>query len=235
MHNQGLPVISRVKVLNRDSAEGLADWELSVSYYDTKGRVILSRFQNATKSSTTQGTGYNSIRYDFMDRPLITRSSNTNTAANKTAEEYYKYEYYTGSSRLYRSWHRAKTTDIWQVMQKLSYDDLGRISREVLGAGGEVRDYKYNLRGQLESINGTYANTGNKEGQPRTFGEVLEYEHTGNPVKRYDSKISSMIWRGQGATRCATITSTTWPAGCYRPILTNTSAGPGPTASSTIP
>ncbi|MCH5686380.1 hypothetical protein LWM68_20225 [Niabella sp. W65] len=149
----GASVISRVKVLNRDSAEGLADWELSVSYYDTKGRVILSRFQNATKSSTTQGTGYNSIRYDFMDRPLITRSSNTNTAANKTAEEYYKYEYYTGSSRLYRSWHRAKTTDIWQVMQKLSYDDLGRISREVLGAGGEVRDYKYNLRGQLESIN----------------------------------------------------------------------------------
>jgi len=199
LRTHGLLIVSRVKVV-KGSGTGteLGDWIETVNYYDDKGRVIQQRIRNATKSGTTPGKEIICNYYDFNSKPLLSSHYHENKKTGHAANEYTRYSYEDKSGRLYQTGHKVNE-DNWKLLNTYSYDELGQVSRKVLGNYGEVQDYSYNIRGQLTSINGNYSKTGNKEGESRTFGEQLYYDY-GYLKLRYDGKPAGMQWRGGGGT-----------------------------------
>jgi len=200
----GLPVASKVRLLPAPGADAskVGDWRSSYTWYDDKGRVIYTlsndEFENEEIHKSITGT-----QYDFANRMLISKHrlvnvhdavSGSNAHVELTKNEY---EAYTG--RLSKVSHRVNS-GAWKVLATYKYDDLGRLSSESLGGGGEVRDYAYNIRGQLRAINENYAYWGSfmYDGLSRSFGEVLCYDY-GFSQPRYDGRISGMFWHGPGS------------------------------------
>ncbi|WP_288878841.1 RHS repeat protein [Pedobacter panaciterrae] len=197
LRTQGMLIASRVKVI-KGSGTGteLGDWIETVNYYDDKGRVIQQRTRNSTKSGTTPGKEINCNYYDFSNKVMLSSHYHENKKTGHAANEYTRYSYDDKSGRLYQTGHQVNE-DSWKLLSSYSYDELGRVSRKVLGNYGEVQDYSYNIRGQLTAINGNYAQTGDKELESRSFGERLWYDYGYNKL-RYDGKPAGMQWRGGG-------------------------------------
>ena len=199
----GLLTGSRVRVI-KDSGTGaeLGDWIETVNYYDRKGRLIQQRIRNHTKNaSNVAGKEYVCNYYDFKDRLLLSSHGHENKKTLHAATEHTRYSYDEATGRLTETGHRVNE-DSWKTLSRYEYDELGQVSRKVLGNYGEVQDYGYNIRGQLTGINGTYAETGNKEGQRRSFGASLRYDY-GFTDLRYDGKPAGLVWRGSSGSMMA--------------------------------
>ena len=197
---KGLVTGSKVKIIVSPGASTTqtGDWRETVNYYDNKGRAIYSVSRDMYQG-TPKHTHYAGTQYDFAGRTLISKhvSANSNSADGNHYELTRNY-YDANTGALTQTQHKLNNTGAWNVMALYTYDELGRVKRKVLGNYGEVRDFSYNIRGQLEGINPVYAMTGQKEGESRTFGESLKYDY-GFTVPRYDGMVSGMIWRGSTA------------------------------------
>ncbi|PSK90604.1 RHS repeat protein [Taibaiella chishuiensis] len=188
---------SRIKILPSTSANQIntGNWRNGAIYYDDKGRVINSLQRDFSDQGGQIHYLYSGTQYDFTGKPLLSKSIFQNLyAAYAVTTERYKNEYETGTGNLLRTRHRIND-GAWSTLSNLVYDSLGRVKRKALGNYGEVQDFNYNIRGQLTGINGVYAETGNKEGENRTFGEALKYDY-GFSQPQYGGKIAGMIWRG---------------------------------------
>lgn len=191
-----------VKILpsqNADPAK-VGDWRNSVMFYDDKGRVIYTVANDLYQNNPihTQLTG---SQYDFTGRVLITKHLmiNNNSLDGTTQHiELVKSQFDDNSGALVKSIHKVDNGD-WVTLSSLIYDGLGRVVRKTQGNGGEVQDYTYNMLGQPIGINGVYAETGQKGGVSKTFGESLKFDF-GFSQPRYDNRISGMVWRGSSAT-----------------------------------
>lgn len=188
----------RIKQVSGTLASKTGDWKTSAVFYDDKQRVIYTVEKNLYQGNPihTQLTG---LQYDFAGRNLISKhivANYNSTDVLNTHVELNRNEYEAATGLLLKTSHKIDD-GAWSTMAMYKYDDLGRIKRKILGNYGEVQDYSYNIRGQLLSINGNYAETGNKEGFSRTFGEVLSYDY-GFDQPTFDGRISGMIWRGSG-------------------------------------
>ncbi len=198
---QGLPVASRVRLLpapGTDSSK-VGDWRSSYTWYDDKGRVIytLSKdsFEDEEIHQNITGT-----QYDFGNRMLTTRHIIVNAhdaIGNGIHTEQTKNVYKPVSWQLSEVLHKVDDGS-WKILATYQYDELGRLSTEVLGNGGETRDYSYTIRGQLRAINEKFTQWGNPGNANRNFGEILCYDY-GFSQPRYDGKISGMLWRGSGS------------------------------------
>lgn len=170
------------------------------NYFDDKGRVI-----NTLKFDYSDANGmvhfkYTGTQYDFLGRPLITKSIFQNLGKSNTIyPEWTKYSYEAGTGALLTTSHKVKTGGVWNTTSKFQYDDLGRVKRKSLGNDGEVQDFTYNMRGFLIGINAVYAESGDKGGQNKTFGESIKYDF-GFTEPRFDGKISGIVWRGNTNT-----------------------------------
>lgn len=196
---EGMPTGSKVKILAAPGADvaQTGQWRETVNFYDDKGRSIYIVSRDLYNNNPIH-IHYAGTQYDFADRNLISKhisfNANSNDGTRKELTRYY-YDNLTGA--LTQTQHKVDNNN-WNILSLYSYDELGRVKRKVLGNYGEVRDFSYNIRGQLEGINPVYAMTGNKQGESRTFGEALRYDY-GFTAPRYDGKASGMIWRGSTA------------------------------------
>jgi RHS repeat-associated protein len=189
---------SKMRILTAPGADPskTGDWRQNVYYYDDKGRVIYTVTED-TYSNNVIHRQYNGTAFDFMDRPLLTKhlSSNVNsTDGFPQRTEAYRNLYDPVTNQLTQTMRKVGA-DPWTISALYAYDEQGKVKRKVLGNYGEVQDMNYNIRGQLLGINGTYAETGDKEGESRTFGELLRYDY-GFTQPKYDGKIAGMAWRG---------------------------------------
>lgn len=202
LRTQGLIIGTKVRLLPSPSANQIeiGKWSLAHNYYDDKGRVINSLKLDVNDQGNGIRNTYSGTQYDFLDRPLISKSifQNLNVSAD-IITELNKNEFETLTGRLSKT-SRKINNDPWNTTGIYNYDDLGRVSRKVLGNYGEVQDFAYNIRGQLQGINSNYALSGNIDGQNRSFGEVLAYDY-GFSMPRYDGKISGMVWKGTANTQ----------------------------------
>jgi RHS repeat-associated protein len=197
----GMLTGSKVKIMPAAGADPnqTGVWRQNRSWYDSKGRPVFSLSYDLNDNKDIIHAHYNGTQYDFLNRIQISKHKvynalSTDGATTHTELTRNMYDAITG--RLTGT--RRKTDNSgWIIQSSYSYDELGRTGRQVLGNYGEVRDYSYNIRGQLTGINGIYAETGNRQGESRSFGESLKYDY-GFSGYRYDGKIAGMVWRGAG-------------------------------------
>ncbi|HET8573943.1 MAG TPA: RHS repeat-associated core domain-containing protein [Edaphocola sp.] len=179
----------------------VGDWTRTVTWYDHKGRKDFVLSQSLYKN-TAINTQYAGIQYDFSGRVLISKHEIINVHAkggSNTHTELIKNSYEPVTGRLTETDH-SMDGGPWNVLAIYTYDGLGRVSRKNLGDYGEVRDYTYNIRGQLTGINAPYAQTGDNGGLNRSFGESLKYDY-GFTTPRYDGALAGFVWRGSGGAQ----------------------------------
>ncbi len=193
---------SKVKIFRSPSGVIIStgDWSLGHNYYDDKGRLINTLKLDLSNQGGQIHYHYSGIQYDFLNRPLVSKSIFQNLYASYTVyTELTKNEYQLGTGVLLKTSHKMGTAP-WNIIAQYQYDSLGRVQRKVLGNYGEVQDFSYNIRGQLMGINETYALSGDKGGESRTFGEALRYDY-GFSVPQYNGKIAGIVWRGSNTSR----------------------------------
>lgn len=199
LRTQGMATGSKVRIIKASgTGPELGDWVEAVNYYDDKGRLIQQRSRNATKNGAAIGKEIVCNYYDFTGKLLQSDHHHENKKTGHAATEYTRYNYEAATGQLIETAHKLNE-GTWKLLNTFKYDDLGRVARKTLGNYAEVQDFDYNIRGQLKGMNANYAETGNKGGYSRTFGESLRYDY-GFTTPRYDGKIAGMVWRGSGGT-----------------------------------
>jgi RHS repeat-associated protein len=169
-------------------------------YYDDKGRVIYTVSNDVDGSGTVRHKQYAGSQYDFAGRVLNTKHIGVNNNSEDPQLQHTEWNrsmYDMATGRLFKNYHKVDDGS-WVQQASYTYDDLGRVSRKSIGNDGEVQDMTYNIRGQLNGINGYYAENGNKQGLSRSFGESIKYDY-GFTRPRYDGRIAGIVWRGSSA------------------------------------
>lgn len=143
------------------------------------------------------GTDKYSKQYDFNGRELSAIQVLNNPIC--TANSYTKlvtFCYYYPFTHKLRSVTQSINGEPHRSIADYTYDDLGRIFTKTIG-GIEYQKYSYNIRGSLIGINGKFAETGNDEGHPVTFGEALKYDG-GFTNNLLSGGLSGIIWKDKG-------------------------------------
>lgn len=199
-HQHGRTTGTKVRILTAPGADAskTGQWRSSATFYDGKGRVIYTASRDLYQNNTIHAH-YTGMQYDFAGRIIFSKHVMQNMNGNTTMhKEWFHNEFDWTTGKATKSWHKTDS-GTWVIQSSYNYDELGRVKREMLGNFGEIRDYTYNIRGQLTGINDYYTRTGDRQGESRSFGESLCYDH-GFTVPRYDGKISGMLWRGAGSS-----------------------------------
>ena len=191
---------TKVKIIPSANADitKTGDWTSSAFYYDDKGRLIYTVSKDFYQGNPIH-VHYSGSQYDFMGRVLNSKHVLVNA---NSADGVYRHievsrnSYDALTSRLTQTQHKINSGS-WTITGIYGYDELGRSRTNVLGNYGEVQTFDYNIRGQLTGINAVYAETGDRQGESRSFGESLKYDF-GFTQPRFDGKIAGMVWRGAG-------------------------------------
>lgn len=201
---QGMPVGSKIRINPAPGAiaSETGEWRYSYIFYDEKGRVVYAyskdEYQGNVLRSHVTGSQYGFANNVLTVKHVLRNSLSINDPQT-THTEVTRSEYDPTTGTLIGTKHKVNN-GIWNTLSLYTYDLSGRVKRKVLGNYGEVQDMKYNIRGQLTAINGDYTLSGDKEGFSRSFGEVLRYDY-GFDHKRYDGKVSGMLWRGSNTSK----------------------------------
>lgn len=178
----------------------VGNWAHSALYYDDKGRLIYTVSQDIYQGNPIH-VHYSGSQYDFTGRVLnskhvVVNANSADGVYRHTEVTRSQYDNLTG--RLTKTQHKVNSGP-WVITGIYGYDELGRSKTTVLGNYGEVQTFDYNIRGQLTGINAVYAETGDRQGESRSFGESLKYDY-GFSRPRFDGKIAGMVWRGAGTS-----------------------------------
>ncbi|NLR63312.1 RHS repeat-associated core domain-containing protein [Chitinophaga varians] len=185
----GLITGSRIKVLYPSGVSG-PEWLTSVTYYDDRGRIIQAHVDNILG-----GTDVESVQFDFTSQVISTHKINNNPwgKPQKTLETRLRNVYYD-DGKLKEKW-LAVNNQPEKRLEDYYYNDLGQITRKVLGNGIETLNYTYNLKGWLTGINADYAD--NKT-NPHFFGTRIAFNE-GFRRSQLGGKASGVIWRRAGS------------------------------------
>ncbi len=169
-------------------------WIKTAAFYDDKGRPI---YMAAEDDQTNGFKEYAASQFNFSGNLLQSKYK-----AKQDWQEFKELvvnEFDAVTGRLKSVKHKVNDRAMTS-MTSFEYDGMGRVRRQFLGRQAEVRDYRYNIRGQLRGINDVYAEIGDDQGGPRTFGESLKYDY-GYMSTRLDNRPAGMIWRGSNKDR----------------------------------
>jgi RHS repeat-associated protein len=198
---KGLITGTKVRILPAAGADTAktGSWRQTANYYDDKGRLIYT-YSEDTHNNTIKHAQYAGTQYNFSGKVLASKhvSYNANSADGMTTRVEMTNNFYDSWTGALTDVYHKTGNSAWVKLTAYAYDDLGRVKRKVLGNYGEVQDMDYNIRGQLTGINGVYAETGNKQGESRSFGQLLRYDY-GFTQPKYDGKIAGMAWRGSSS------------------------------------
>jgi RHS repeat-associated protein len=184
----GLPTGTMVKVIGTSS-----QYLSTVNFYDDRGRVIQSQSTNYTGGIDTMTTQYSFIGTAL--RTLVNHRKNGNTVQNHTVLTKLNYDAGVRLKNVYKNIDNLGD----QVIDSLTYNELGQLTGKYLGNNVDSLLYAYNIRGWTTSINknclgGT---------QTSYFGAELSYDRTS----------SVMGWTYAGSQFNGNIAGTTWKGG----------------------
>lgn len=146
---KGLPTVSRVKVLDVTPEK----WITTISYYDTKGRLI----HVYTENDYLNTTDIVQTKLDFAGKIEETKTLHTNTGNSQATITTIDSFLYDHAGRLLEQ-KQSIDGATHVVISSNKYNELGQlIEKGVGGEEGNARlqtvDYKYNIRGWLKNIN----------------------------------------------------------------------------------
>ncbi|WP_304343869.1 DUF6443 domain-containing protein [Chryseobacterium koreense] len=121
-------------------------WNKTLFWYDAKERLIGNH-----KVNYLSGTTRTEMKLDFPGN--ITESKVLHSRAGSSPDVVVKQRYvYSQQNLLVRHYHQVDSQPE-ELLQELTYDDLGRIANKKVGNNLQSIDYQYNIRGWLTSIN----------------------------------------------------------------------------------
>jgi len=186
----GQPTGAKTKVL------GSSTWIINTSYFDEKGRVVQALTDNANS-----GVDLVTNQYDFTGKLLSSHLRHQNPSSSLTPEvKVLTKMLYDHGGRLLKVWKQLNNNGTDKLILENEYDELGQLKKKKVGLKPgtsnplETLDFKYNIRGWLESINKDYVtNTSNTN----YFGQTLSYDFGFNSAQ-YNGNISGLQWRSKG-------------------------------------
>jgi len=175
---------------------GTSIWIINTTYFDEKGRVVQTLTDNANS-----GVDLVSNQYDFVGKILSSHLRHQNPNSSLTSEvKILTKMLYDHGGRLLKVWKQLNNSGPDKLILENEYNELGQLKKKKLGIKSgtsiplETLDFKYNIRGWLESINKDYVtNTSNTN----YFGQTLSYDY-GFSAAQYNGNISGVEWRSKG-------------------------------------
>jgi len=194
---RGMTTGSMTKVIGSSPAQYL----YTVDFYDDHSRMIQTQSINYTGGVDTVTTQYN-----FSGKPLrslLNHYKNGNTAQSHTVLTRTVYDAAMRVKSIYKNIDGAPSD---QLIDSMTYDELGQLSAKYLGNGLDSLVYDYNIRGWLTGINKRYiAGTATNY-----FGMELAYDKSASVTgttsylnQDYTGNVAGTIWKsaGDGVTR----------------------------------
>lgn len=170
---------------------GTGNYLWSVNYYDDRYRVIQSVMQNY-KGGQDRVTSI----YDFVGKILKTKSTHVTTSESTDITRILTYDH---AGRLLKTYHQVDEEDEVLLSQN-EYNELGQLITKDLHSRNETDfaqqvDYRYNIRGWLNSINDPTINAN------ALFNFRLKYHDpvTNGGTAQYNGNISQAIWKTAGS------------------------------------
>ena len=183
---KSLPTGSKIRIL------GTNNWIYSVSYYDSKDRVIFSASKNDYLGTTDKVKS----KLDFIGTVLETESRHLKGSSTLLIVDRFTYD---SAGRLLTQ-KQSINTQAEQLIAKNSYDELGTLIKKQVGntevSSLQTIDYAYNIRGWLKDIN-DISRTGND-----LFSYNINYQQNNSPYisgnnagkPLYNGNISMVNW-----------------------------------------
>jgi RHS repeat-associated protein len=179
----------------RRVGSGLGDtWFTKVMFYDKRGNVIQVQSNNQLVSTTLSDVA-TSVP-DFTGATLQTKVQKFHAASTSTTVlSTYSYDHMLRITAVKQKYN----TDTEKTVASYEYNELGQLIDKKLGVNGaaflQSVDYRYNIRGQLLSINNSKliadATTYTNDDTNDVFGEELSYNISNTQVG------STGTWSGQ--------------------------------------
>ncbi len=189
----GLSVAARTRVLN--PASGMDAWQLAVSYYDRKGRVIQSITNNHLD-------GYDRLTTEYSFNGEIKRTWQTHEIATSANPLEIEQEFvYDHSGRLLETWETINGGQSVLVAAN-KYNELGEVVEKYTHSNGttalQKTDYTYNVHGWLTSINDPDdLGTDNDVFAMELYYNNLDEVNSLHDMPLYNGNITALTWNNK--------------------------------------
>ncbi|MEM9001140.1 MAG: DUF6443 domain-containing protein, partial [Bacteroidota bacterium] len=204
---QGLPTVAQVKVLD---VAGSNDWITTATYYDAKGRTILTRSENAYLGTVDEVAS----ALDFVGRPERVRTTHVRNGSTVVTVDNFTYDHAgrllaqtqcIGDATLGDSCEAGTggTGGIGgqeALIVANSYDEIGQLASKQVGGdptgnGLQTVDYAYNIRGWLTSINDPSNLGSDLWAFNINYNDPTNFGANENPTPLFNGNISQVQWK----------------------------------------
>ncbi|MGM9475209.1 DUF6443 domain-containing protein [Pedobacter sp. GSP4] len=190
----GLPTVVR----KRTVGNGLSNiWLSSVMFYDRKGQLIQTRSNNQLDVNLASVKTF--VR-DFTGKTTLTKISHS-AATTVTIQTAYAFDHMDRLKTVDESYNGAAAIRV----AAYEYNELGQLVDKKLhstnGGGSYLQsvDYRYNIRGQLTSLNNSTLTVDSRNDDANdVFGLELLYEQTDGSLGNtgyYNGLLSAVKWK----------------------------------------
>lgn len=205
---KGLVTGTRVRI------QGTSDFLYTATFYDDEGRVV-----QVQSTNITGGTDVFTTQYSWNSMPLLSvqrqekggNNSQTIVAVAKTSYDSLwrvsKIEKKVGHNQV----NSGTMPGTWTTILENEYDKLGQLAKKKLapafnsGAGLEILQYDYNIRGWMLGMNRAYVK--DSTSTANYFGFDLGYDRDSIKInslfrsyaaRQYNGNITGVLWKSTG-------------------------------------
>jgi RHS repeat-associated protein len=199
VETKGMVTHTLTRILNNPADPDAGQWLSNTTYYDRKGRVLQTHSRHISG-----GTDVVTNMYDFSGKLICTYSAHRNPAVTDPNWQQMSIRTIFNFDALGRLKYIQKAlNDDFNAQKTIvthTYDYAGRLSNKALGqqAGSsdplETLQFRYNIRGWMESINRDYAD---QTEELHWFGMNLRYDW-GFDHAEWNGNIAGTSWRTKG-------------------------------------
>ncbi len=168
-------------------------WLKSISYYDSRYRVIAAITENHKGGVDKVETTYRNKVHARVEQTVTTH--NVSGGSDLVVTETFDYDH---MDRLKEATHQIGNGTTVRLSAS-EYNELGEAIQKKVGShnGGstfaQTIDYAYNIRGWLTTINGGTSLSGNDK-----FGMALKYDDASSGFEQYNGNIGEIQWKTLG-------------------------------------
>ena len=202
---KGMATGSRIKVL------GSSTYLYTVSFYDTKGRVI-----QVQSTNITGGTDIATTQYTWAGQPLVMVQRQEKQGSGAQTSVVVSQMTYDDLGRVVKTEKKVSNTLVngnamssYKTIAQNEYDKPGQLKKKLLGTNAtatgalETENFDYNIRGWMLGMNRDYARDANST---NWFGFDLGYDKANNNIiggqtynnPQYNGNIEGTVWKSKG-------------------------------------
>jgi len=190
----GLPTVVR----KRTVGSGLSNiWLSTVTFYDRKGQVIQTLSNNQLNSSLAS---VKTMVHDFTGKTTLSKAIHA-AGTTVTVQTAYSFDHMDRLKTVDESYNGATAIRV----AGYEYNELGQLVDKKLhstnGGGSYLQsvDYRYNIKGQLTSLNNSALSVDSRNDDTNdVFGMELLYEQTDGSLGNaayYNGMVSAVKWK----------------------------------------